>query len=160
MASGKPRAALRTTTDSPVTEFFFSLVGLACTIAAPIVILVYVSKHHPTSRPLREKLPALLWYAMGDLLGIVLLYYRANVNFSWIFGDLKVVFFVLSALCCGDRREDEKRMLKKRKEYMSGRWWKVIALPFGCAVGLGLAGWNSYHVAVQLLAFGDCRLMT
>lgn len=158
VASGKPRASR--TTDSHVSEFIFKcLVGLTCTIAAPIVILVYVSKRYPTSRPLKERLPVLLWYAMGDLLGILLLYYREKVKFSFILGDLKIMFLVLSAICC-DNRRDQKRAHEKRKEYMSGRWLKLILLAFGCTVGLGVASWNFYHVVVELLAFGDCRLMT
>ena len=156
VASGKPRG----TTRSQVAEFFFKcLLGLPIIVAIPIISLVLVQKRYPVKLPLLVTLPVVLWYAVGNLLGMLLLYYRDKVNISFIYKDLKITSWVLWSMVCGIPSSHE-RMYEKRREYMQGRWVKLVLLACSLVVGLGVAGWNFWHVANELLRFGDCRTMS
>ncbi|KAI4264797.1 MAG: hypothetical protein L6R42_000111 [Xanthoria sp. 1 TBL-2021] len=155
VASGKPLEA----PTSRVAEVIFKcFLGLPCIIATPIIVLIYVSKRNPINALLQTKVPVLLWYAVGDLIGILLLYYRDKVNISFLLADTKIMLSVLSSMFFGSR-PGQKRTYEKRREHMQGRWIKLSLLVCGFVGGLGVAGWNFWHVAVELIQFGNCRAL-
>ncbi|KAL8959597.1 MAG: hypothetical protein Q9193_003567 [Seirophora villosa] len=153
--SGKPLEARPSRVAESIFKCFF---GLPCIIATPIIVLIYVNKHDPITLPLRTKVPALLWYAVGDLIGILLLYYRDKVKVSVVLAEIKIMLSVLSSMTFGSRPE-KRRTYKKQREYMQGRWMKLGLLVCGFLGGLGVAGWNFWHVADELMRFGDCRAL-
>lgn len=149
IGTGEPQEKL--STRYQIFEVCLLLLGCLFIIAIPIGMLYYVSKRYPVKDiAIKDRIPVISWYVVGDLTGIILVRKRKSASFVSLTGEVAIVSKTLFACCCG-------RSNGGRREYISGKWKRALVITLVFSIGFAASIWNFYHVATKLLEFGSCR---
>lgn len=141
--SGQPKQARASKPEYCVKSF-----GFLCGITLPIAIMVYIAQSNSaTPISLERSLSISIWLAVGDLLGLYLVWSRVGYNSLWD------VVFLFEYFCAPKKRS------RKVEGYLKENALRIIRLFILMCVGLTAVGFNFYFVIIDILQFGNCDRM-